>query len=195
MTPHTIYFVRHGETVWNAIRRLQGRIDSPLTELGRAQALANAETLREGVPNVRDLPFIVSPLGRARATAQIILMHLQLPEHGYSVDERLIEMDFGQWEGLSFDEVQTNHADAWNAREAAKWIYQPPGGESYQEVYERLLDWTNGLTGDAVVVAHGVVGRILRGVNLSQPHDRIPSSLAPEHDRVYRLARGTEAAL
>ena len=69
MTPHTIYFVRHGETEWNTERRLQGRKHSELTERGRGHAAENAATLLEAVPEVTSLPFISSPLERARRSA------------------------------------------------------------------------------------------------------------------------------
>jgi probable phosphoglycerate mutase len=191
--PHTIWFVRHGETVWNAENRLQGRTDSPLTERGREHAAENARTLRECVPDIAALSFVASPLGRARASMEIIREGLGLPGGGYAVDERLAEMGVGAWEGLTLKDVRSTQADVWAAREAAKWTYVPPGGESYAQVAARLTDWANGLTGDVVVVAHGAVGRILRGLNLGLAKDRIPFFDTPDHDRVYRLCRGTEA--
>ena len=94
MTPHTIYFVRHGETVWNAERRWQGRKDSALTEAGRGHARTNAETLLDAVPHLRTLTFVSSTLGRAREPMHIIRAQLNLPEQGYAVDERHAELGF-----------------------------------------------------------------------------------------------------
>ncbi len=195
MTPHTIYFVRHGETVWNTERRLQGRMDSPLTERGREHARANAQTLIEAVPHVRALPFVASPLGRTRATMEIIREHLGLPVHGYEVDERLAELAFGAWEGLTLPEIRSTQAGQWSLYEASKWTHVPAGGESYESVGVRLKHWLEGLEGETVVVAHGAVGRVLRGLNVGLPHHEIPFANTPEHDRVYRLANGSEAAL
>jgi probable phosphoglycerate mutase len=195
MTPHTIYFVRHGETLWNTERRLQGSSDSPLTERGRAQAAENARTLREAVPEVLTLPFVVSPLGRARATMEIIRAELGLPREGYVVEPRLTEMAFGSWEGLTRKEIEAKYPGAWAMREASRWSHVAPGGESFALVAVRLRAWTADLRSDVVVVAHGALGRILRGLNVGMPEDQIATSGDPQHDTVYRLHKGTEAAL
>lgn len=195
MTPHTIYFVRHGETAWNIGRRLQGSSDSDLTERGRAQAAANARTLAEAVPDIAALPFVASPLGRARATMEIIRKHMQLPPAGYSVDERLAEVTFGAWEGFTLKEIESKFPDDWRARQGNKWAHVPPGGESFAAAAERLRAWAGDLRGDVVVVAHGAVGRILRGLNVGMPEEKIAFSGDPQHDSVYRLCRGTEATL
>lgn len=126
MIRYTIYFVRHGETVWNTERRLQGRKDSALTDAGRAHALANAETLLEAVPNVLALPFVSSPLGRARTSMEIIRKRLGLATEGYAVDERLAELSFGDWEGLTARDVQAKQPGAWEAHEASRWTLVPP---------------------------------------------------------------------
>ncbi len=193
MTPHTIYFVRHGETKWNVEGRLQGGIDSALTERGRTQAFANALTLIEAVPGVTTLPFVVSPLGRARATLEIIRERIGLPDDSYTVDERLAEVRFGAWEGLTFKEIESTFPEQWSERQRAKWTHVPPSGESFAQASERLRTWASELRGDVVVVAHGAVGRILRGLNLGMPEEKIAYSDDPLHDRVYRLSRGTEA--
>jgi broad specificity phosphatase PhoE len=193
MTPHTIYFVRHGETVWNTERRLQGRKHSDLTERGREQAAANAVTLLEAVPDVKSLCFISSPQERARTSMEIIRARLDLPADRYIVDERLIELSFGAWEGMAAREIRSNEPDAWAAYEGSKWTEVPPGGESYAELIARVTSWLSDLRGDAVVVAHGAVGRAVRGLNLGVLPNDIPTFDTPAHDRVYRLSRGTEA--
>ena len=195
MTPHTIYFVRHGETAWNTERRLQGRLDSPLTEAGRAHAAQNAVTLLEAAPDVRTLPFISSPLGRARTSMEIIRGRLGLPLDGYAIDDRLAELSFGDWEGMTAREIRAKAPAEWAVYEASRWTVVPPGGESYQQLVDRLRSWLGDLRGDAVVVAHGGVGRALRGLNLRIPLSEIPTFHTPANDRVYRLANGTEAEL
>jgi probable phosphoglycerate mutase len=110
---------------------------------------------------------------------------------GYSVDERLAELGFGDWEGMTSREIRSSHAEAWVAYEGSKWTHVPPGGESYQQLVARLQSWLADLSGDVVVVAHGAVGRALRGLNLGVPLAEIPISNTPEHDRVYRLVNGT----
>jgi probable phosphoglycerate mutase len=192
MTPHTIYFVRHGETVWNAERRWQGRKDSALTVAGRAHARRNAETLAVAVPGLSSLPFVSSPLGRARETMDIIRDHLGLPRDGYAVDERLAELAFGGWEGMTAREIKAAAPEAWAAFEAAPWD-GAPGGESYAQMVARLAAWVGSLESDVVAVAHGAVGRALRCMNLGLPVPEMPRFQATENDRVYRLTRGTEA--
>jgi probable phosphoglycerate mutase len=195
MTPHTIYFVRHGETLWNRERRWQGRKDSALTEAGRAHALGNAVTLLEAVPEVHALPFVSSPLGRARATMDIVRARLGLPADGYRVDERLAELAFGDWEGMTANEISAAAPVQWAAFLAAPWDGAPCGGESYAQLVARLRAWLDELDGDVVVVAHGAVGRALRGINQKADVRLMPHLPTPENDRVYRLCNGTEAAL
>jgi probable phosphoglycerate mutase len=191
MTPHTIWFVRHGETAWNAERRWQGRKDSALTDAGRGHARANAETLLAAEPNVRNLPFVSSPLGRARDTMHIIRQHLDLARDDYAVDERLAELSFGDWEGMTAREIRAAAPVEWDAFQPAPWNGAPCGGESYQQMVDRLRSWLADLRRDTV--AHGAVGRALRAMNLGLPVNEMPGFHATENDRVYRLARGTEA--
>jgi probable phosphoglycerate mutase len=195
MTPHTIYYVRHGETVWNAERRWQGRKDSPLTEAGREHARANAETLLGVALDIRALPFVSSPLGRARETMHIIREHLDLPRDGYTVDDRLAELAFGDWEGMTPREIREAAPAAWQAFRAAPWNGAPCGGESYPQLVARLKAWLADLSGDVVAVAHGAVGRALRGINSGAPVTEMPGLPTPENDRVYRFWNGSEATL
>jgi broad specificity phosphatase PhoE len=192
MTPHTIYYVRHGETVWNAERRWQGRKDSPLTEAGREHARANAGTLLAAAPDIRALPFVSSPLGRARETMHIIRECLDLPRDGYTVDERLAELGFGGWEGMTAKEIRAAAPEAWATFLASPW-QGAPGGESYAQMATRLQAWVGELRNDIVTVAHGAVGRALRCLNLGLPVEEMPGFQATENDLVYRLTRGTEA--
>ncbi len=194
MTPHTIYFVRHGETEWNTERRWQGRKDSPLTETGREHARRNAETLAIAAPNILTLPFVSSPLGRARETMGIIRRHLDLPHDDYAVDERLAELAFGGWEGMTAREIKAAAPEAWAKFEAAPWE-GAPDGESYAQMAARLAAWVGSLEGDVVAVAHGAAGRALRCLNLGLPVQEMPRFEATENDRVYRLSNGTEAVL
>lgn len=94
----TIYFVRHGETDWNATGRLQGRTDIPLNETGMKQAEQCGEFLKSLHWDV----MLTSPLRRAKQTAEIINRVLNLPL--YEIDE-FIERDFGDAEGMTMKEV------------------------------------------------------------------------------------------
>ena len=96
MPAPTIYYIRHGETAWNAEGRLQGALDIPLNDLGRQQAAHAGNVLAElFVRDGRDkssLPFVSSPLIRARSTMELVRGELKLPPGEYSLDDRLREI-------------------------------------------------------------------------------------------------------
>jgi probable phosphoglycerate mutase len=161
----TIYYIRHGETQWNAEGRLQGTQDVPLNDLGRKQAVGAGRILaglfaRDG-RNETSLPFVASPLGRARATMELVRGALKLPPGDYAIDARLREIGYGDWEGSTLPQMQAEDPALFARRQVAKWTVAPPGGESYVEVQARVFDWYNQLTGDTVAVAHGGTARAL----------------------------------
>src|SRR6185369_4547886 len=97
-----IFYIRHGETEWNATGRLQGRHDVPLNARGREQALHCGAVLRdlfarEGC-SPADFDYVSSPLVRATETLELAREALTLPREGYAVDKRLAEIAFGDWE-------------------------------------------------------------------------------------------------
>jgi broad specificity phosphatase PhoE len=166
-----LYFVRHGETDWNAARRLQGRNDVPLNALGRRQAAQCGELLGKlfvaSGASPQQFAFTSSPLSRARETMDILRVGLGLPQKGYATDPRLAELSFGSWEGLTYKEVRERDRSVLAKRDRDKWNFQPPGGESYSQLLVRVREWHDGLSGDAVVTAHGGVARaflVLYGV-------------------------------
>ena len=153
MIPTTFYVVRHGESEANAAHRFSGRADSPLTERGRAQAQAVAETLRE-VPFDR---IVATPLSRSLDTALVIARRRRMP---VDVVRDLIEIDVGERTGWSFDEVAG--LPGWKDEGFVAW----PGGESLEQVLERGLRAVRRLAREAaggrvLVVGHGGVTRIL----------------------------------
>jgi broad specificity phosphatase PhoE len=159
------YFVRHGETDWNAERRLQGQLDIPLNDAGRLQSAQCAGTLRSLIAARRKAPagfaFISSPLSRARETMEILRGGLDLPREGYVIEPRLAELSFGRWEGLTYAEVRALDGAALVLRERDKWNFITPEGESYAELLVRVRAWYAGVEGDMIVAAHGGVARVL----------------------------------
>jgi probable phosphoglycerate mutase len=165
MPTPTIYYIRHGETAWNAEGRFQGTQDIPLNDLGRTQAVASGEILarllaRDG-HDAAALPYVASPLGRARLTMELARGALQLPAAEYSVDARLREIGYGQWEGLTLPEMQLNDAATFALRQVDKWSVAAPSGESYASVTLRMRGWFDSLLVDTVAVAHGGTMRAL----------------------------------
>jgi broad specificity phosphatase PhoE len=171
-----IYYVRHGLTDWNVEQRLQGRHDVPLNVEGCAQAVRCGEILQElflrdgRVPESFD--YVSSPLARARKTMEIMRTTLGLAPAGYAIEERLVEIAFGEWEGLSYADVLERDKDVVARRESDKWGFMPPGGESYAQVTVRIADWYETVGRDTVVAAHGGTARALVAyLKLAPPQD------------------------
>jgi probable phosphoglycerate mutase len=147
-----LYCVRHGETEFNASGRIQGQLDSPLSELGYRQCAAAAEILAE-VPI--DAIF-ASPLKRAAESAKVIAERLQLPVRS---EPRFMEIHAGVFQGRCWPEIEAEYPD-----DARRWRSQDPefcipGGESRRLLMDRTLAAISEIVGlgfkNAVVVAHG----------------------------------------
>jgi broad specificity phosphatase PhoE len=193
MPAPTIYYIRHGETQWNAEGRLQGVQDIPLNDLGRKQAACAGGILaglfaRDGRSEA-SLSFVASPLGRARSTMELVRGTLRLPPGDYAVDGRLREIAYGQWEGSTLSQMQAADPDVFAARESDKWTVPPPGGESYASVQARVTDWYRELTADTVAVAHGGTARALM-VALGIETSDSAANLAIEQGAVYVFGDG-----
>ena len=163
-----LYYVRHGETDLNRQGRLQGRRDIPLNAHGRRQAAECGVLLRDLFARdhrqAQDLKYVSSPLKRARETMEILRATLGLQAHDYEIDARLIEIAYGEWEGLTLREIEMRDAGVLSARERDKWDFAPPGGESYRELANRIDSWYKSLTADTVVAAHGGGVRALMAI-------------------------------
>ena len=155
-----LFFVRHGETSWNREGRLQGQHDIPLNDLGRAQAEEAGRRLVT-LTDPKQVPWHVSPLSRTVETAQLARREIGLPDDDFLRDDRLKELAFGRWEGLTWKEVRQSDPQRAAQREKDKWLTVPPEGESYQLLSQRLAPWLASVSGDLVVVAHGGVARVL----------------------------------
>ncbi|CAM5763740.1 phosphoglycerate mutase [Labrys miyagiensis] len=158
---HTLYFMRHGETNWNAEARLQGQQDVPLNDVGRDQAAEVGRRLVGVLPEPDGLPWQVSPLGRTRETAELARKAIGLPPARYKLDDRLKELTFGDWEGKTWAELRSIDRNMVKARSANKWDYVPPRGESYAMLRDRIAGWLKTVNQDLVVVSHGGVARVL----------------------------------
>jgi broad specificity phosphatase PhoE len=193
MPAPTIYYIRHGETAWNAEGRFQGTQDIPLNDLGRRQAADAGGILtdlfaRDG-RNQSSLTFVASPLGRARATMELVRGVLKLPAGGYAVDARLREIGYGRWEGATLAQMQASDPELFAARLSDKWTVPPPDGESYASVQARMSDWYNQLTSDTVAVAHGGTARALMVVLGVETSDSA-ADLTIEQGAVYVFGDG-----
>jgi broad specificity phosphatase PhoE len=149
-----IAFLRHGPTDWNAEGRIQGSIDMPLSAAGRAKMAGLLPP--EGFETAR---AFTSPLGRARETAALLGFPDAVP------DARLAEHHWGEWEGLTRDEIlERDGADAF-VRAGSAIDFTPKGGESTRALLARVADFIHDVARDerdAIAIAH-------RGVLRSSP--------------------------
>ncbi len=160
----TIYFIRHGQTGWNAEGRLQGSRDIDLNAVGEEQAAAVAARLAAVAgPDLADVDFVASPLLRTRRTMEILRTTLGLEPSGYRTDARLREIGFGAWEGSTWAEIRRRDPAGASQRDRMRWSHTPPGtgGESYAMLLQRVAPFFSELGPRSVVVAHGGVARAM----------------------------------
>ncbi|MCI5076725.1 histidine phosphatase family protein [Oricola sp.] len=156
------YIIRHGETDWNREKRYQGQVDIPLNALGRRQAADNGRFLATRGHGWSGWRFFSSPLGRARETMEILRAEMGLTPDDYTVDDRLIEITFGDWERKRLDELEVEDPAEMDRRHANKWEHVPPGGESYAQAVDRVQAFLDELDGPSVVVCHGGILRAVQ---------------------------------
>lgn len=171
--PSRLCLVRHGETQWNAARRIQGHIDIALNETGLRQAEAAGRKLRAaGIAALYS-----SDLQRAWVTAQTIGRHLGLQPQATS---ELRERCYGIFEGLTYDEAQRKHPDAYAAFEGRNADYDFENGESLRDMFARITAQLLTIVAkhpgqNTVLVVHGgvldIVNRFVRGNSLETPRD------------------------
>ena len=179
MTP--LLLIRHGATPWNAAGRMQGRAEIGLSAAGRAEV-----TRWRLPPGWDEARWLVSPLRRARETAALLGAAAAL------VEPRLIEMDWGAWEGRSAAELRA--AGDLAAEEGCGLDLRPPGGESPRDVMARLAALAAALAGDptpVVAVCHkGVIRAALALATGWQMRTRPPLRLRRDEALALRCLPG-----
>ncbi len=118
-----VYFVRHGETAWNAEGRLQGQADTDINALGREQATATAHRLAELIGDPEDFDFVASPMRRTRETMERVRAAMGLDPLAYRTDARLVEVHFGDWQGFTFAELETQSSGRRRSRGGTNGIF------------------------------------------------------------------------
>ncbi len=156
-----IYIIRHGQTVWNKSRRLQGRTDIELNENGIRLAIESGE-------NMKDIYFdkiYCSPLTRAKTTAELIRGERDIE---LIVDDRLKELCFGEYEGRDFRELVKDLDDPFHYFYERPDLYQAPkGGESFEEITKRAAEFLIDVIEPQknlkriMIVAHGAMNKAL----------------------------------
>lgn len=159
-----LYVIRHGQTDWNAERRMQGQRNIDLNAVGREQARGNGLLLKDILgDDIVSYDFVASPLARTRETMEIVRAAAGLKLDDYRTDERLVEVCFGDWEGSTLKELKLTQPERLAERNLAKWDFIPPGedSESYEILSWRVGSWLQSVAGPTVCVAHGGVIRAL----------------------------------
>lgn len=183
-----LYFARHGETDWNAARRIQGSRDIPLNARGLAQAALLAGRLAEVCPDLTHI--YTSPLMRAAETARIAADRLGCP---CTVLDGLREIDFGGWEGMSWAEVDASDPEAYARFCANRRTARPPHGESCQDALNRLLpalrDALAVQTGDLLFLTHSAVLKALLCYLEGTPFSSISAAYTLENAALLPMER------
>jgi len=165
--------VRHGETEWNKMKRVQGMTNTPLSQQGQRQARLVARRLR----NLRISAIFASPLDRAKSTANAIGAACRIP---VTVDESLREINFGEWEGCTFEEIGAKDPEMLAVWNATPHLCAPPNGETLMQVAERSAAFVERVknlyeNGTVVAVSHSVPCKAMTALCLGLPLARIHS--------------------
>ncbi|APG47443.1 histidine phosphatase family protein [Phaeobacter porticola] len=188
MTYPTIWFLRHGQTEWNAEGRIQGQLESQLSPLGIRHAHQQAALMAPIL--ARGPACYVSPLGRAQQTAKIAL-----GSHPFVTDTRLAEAQAGVFQGMTRAEVAARYPDIYATNPLNLDLFcAAPEGEGFAAFQARIQDFLAGLKEPAVVVAHGLWGQVLRGLICGLSRADM-AALPNEQGCIYQLSDGGEQVL
>ena len=166
------HLIRHGRTDWNDLNHIQGKSDIPLNGNGLLQAANLAGQIKaDGLP-IKNI--YSSPLIRAVQTADILSKSLDIPYHIHS---GLREVDLGDWEGLSWEEVSQRFPDDYNRWHANRRYVPATGGESYNDMLMRTLDALKeialAVSGDTAIITHSAVIMALRCYLYNEPFEKM----------------------
>jgi broad specificity phosphatase PhoE len=177
-----LIFIRHGETDWNRAERFQGQQDIALNEFGRRQAARNGRAVAS-ILKGSEWRLVASPFSRTVDTMRIVLEAAGRSADLFKTDAVLREASYGDWEGLTLSEIASRHPEMSREREADKWGFVPPAGESYAMVSDRVATWLDHLDRPTLMVAHGGILRALLHLLAGLPAHDAPHLAVPQ-DRV-----------
>ncbi|WP_312525943.1 histidine phosphatase family protein [Paracoccus sp. (in: a-proteobacteria)] len=187
-----LYLMRHGQTIWNVEERMQGLLDSPLTELGlghaqRQAALVSALAQKQEI-DLAAVGKFASTQGRAQHTAQIIF-----GDGGFESDQRLVEIDVGAFTGAQIKHLRISHPHIFTGPRY-DWYNRTPDGEHFAALEARVRSFLEGLTSPAMIVTHGMTLRMIRVVALGLPVARI-AEMPVRQGVIHLVAQGRHRTL
>jgi broad specificity phosphatase PhoE len=178
---------------------MQGHMaHTPLTRTGIAQAEAMGAALRSVLGEAPDIDLWVSPSGRTQQTAAIIGEHLGLNYFDWKKDERLYEIDVGDWEGRWYHDIVAELGRPIVDAERGLFTEAPPNGEWFPAIAARLNDWLAGLdpARPALAISHGITASVLRGLVVGgEDWHGVPVAPRAPQGTVFRIRNGVEEAL
>ena len=193
----TLILVRHGESEWNRAGRIQGQVNSPLTDLGISQAIAISDYL-SGIFLNQELEIYSSPLKRAIQTAEIIAKGIDHLSSEVIIEERLNDFNLGEISGTyGWDKVAEIFPEQAQLRLQDPMRFHPSGGESGAEFEARLRSLMEEMKGDdttKLLVSHGIVNKFIRGIykNIS---GKEMINLGESQNTIYCLEHGDETEI
>lgn len=190
----TLILIRHGESEWNRAGRIQGQVNSPLTDLGINQAKAIRDYL-SGILINQELEIYTSPLDRAIQTAEIIAQGINYPSSKIIIEERLNDFNLGEISGIfGWEKVAEIFPEQAQLRLQDPMYFHPSGGESGAEFEARLRSLLEDLMDDGtlkLIVSHGIVNKFIRGI-LKNLSGKEMVELGESQNTIYRLEQGEE---
>ncbi len=193
-----IILARHAETVFNAAARMQGHMGhTPLTRAGIGQAEMMGAALADVLGQAPDRDLWVSPSGRTQQTAAIVGEHLGLPFFDWRQDERLLEIDVGDWEGRYYADIVAEIGPIVDTNRRL-FSVPAPNGEWFPAIAARLQSWLAQLdpARPVLAISHGITARVLRGLLAGGDdwHGVRVAADAPQ-GTVFRIVNGVESVL
>lgn len=174
----SFYFMRHGETEWNVLKKFQGSGNSDLTETGQQQARALGRLLKERFGSACPWTLYVSPLGRVQQTADLVQTEISFAR--VVTDDRLREGNLGLWEGSTIPDILRDNPHLEAEQKAHRLWLHAPQSEGLEAMTERLYAFMSERTEPALILAHGLVGKILRGLYGGVPLDEMLTLPSPQ---------------
>ena len=187
-----IYFIRHGQTDWNAQGRYQGQKDIALNKKGRGQASANGvlltDLLSKAELDPNEMDWYASSLSRAIDTMELIRSNFSGLSKKVKIDKSLIEVSFGEHEGSLYRDLTSDFAKR-GERDESFWGHRPKGGESYIDLVDRIEPFISNITKPSIIVSHGGIARVFRYLLEGLPKIDVVNMATPQ-DAILHFSKG-----